>query len=59
MSANASKFQLMFLGKKQGQHKLCLYINGQIIRTTTSVKLLGITIDDKLNFDKHIPYFLK
>ena len=59
MSANASKFQLMFLGKKQGQHRLCLDINGQIIKPTTSVKLLGIAIDDKLNFDKHITELCK
>ena len=34
--------------------KMCLRIDDQIINQCQQVKLLGITIDFKLNFDKHI-----
>ena len=53
MAANPEKFQLMFLGTKSDQ-KLCLKIDDQIINQCQQVKLLGVTIDPKLNFDKHI-----
>ena len=29
-------------------------LNGKIIRTSDSLKILGVTIDNKLNFNKHI-----
>ena len=50
--ANPAKFQLMFLGNIK--HKLCLELNGEVINSTNTVKLLGITIDNKLNFNEHI-----
>ena len=55
---NPDKFQIMFLGTK---HKvnLCLEINGIRNLTTTSVKLLGITIDWKLNFNDHVKELCK
>ena len=53
MVANPEKFQLMFLGLKNDQ-QMCLRIDDQIINQCQQVKLLGITIDSKLNFDKHI-----
>ena len=53
MVANPEKFQLMFLGVKSDQ-QMCLRINDQIINQCQQVKLLGVTIDSKLNFDKHI-----
>ena len=53
MIANPEKFQLMFLGIKSDQ-KLCLKIDDQIINLYQQVKLLGVTIDTKLNFDKYI-----
>ena len=53
MVANPEKFQLMFLGLKSDQ-QMCLRIDDQIINQCQQVKLLGITIDSKLNFDKHI-----
>ena len=33
---------------------MCLRIDDQIINQCQQVKLLGVTIDSKLNFDKHI-----
>ena len=53
MVANPGKFQLMFLGMKGTEH-LGLNINGQIIRASDKVKLLGVTIDKKLTFGQHI-----
>ena len=53
MVANPEKFQLMFLGVKSDQ-QMCLRIDDQIINQCEQVKLLGVTIDFKLNFDKHI-----
>ena len=47
MCANASKFQIMFLGLKR-KNKLCLNINGQLIPSSEHVKLLGVTIDNTL-----------
>ena len=53
MVANPEKFQLMFLGVKSDQ-QMCLRIDDQIINQYQQVKLLGVAIDSKLNFDKHI-----
>ena len=55
---NPDKFQLMFLGTRT-KSKLCLNINGKICRSTPEVKLLGITIDWKLTFNKHVKLFCK
>ena len=53
MVANPTKFQVMFLGLKKNQH-LVLEINGEAITTSKEVKLLGFTIDSKLNFKSHV-----
>ena len=53
MVANPEKFQLMFLGDKSDQ-QMCLRSDDQIINECQQVKLLGVTIDSKLNFDKYI-----
>ena len=58
MVANPEKFQLMFLGLK-GDLKLCIDINGNVVQMTDSVKLLGITIDSKLNFNEHVKSICK
>ena len=53
MVANPKKFQLMFLGL-QGKIKLRLNIEGSKVPTTGHVKLLGVEIDSKATFNKHI-----
>ena len=53
MVANPDKFQLMFLGLNE-KHKLRLNIEGVKISSTENVKLLGIEIDNKLRFSKHV-----
>ena len=47
------KFQVMFLGLKQHQ-EFFLEIENKSINVTRSVKLLGISVDDELKFDKHV-----
>ena len=53
MVANPDKFQLMFLGKKVDK-QICLTVNNLSIRSVDTVKLLGVVIDNKLNFVEHI-----
>ena len=53
MVANPKKFQLMFLGLK-GQRRLRLKINENKLSATDHVKLLGIEVDNKLKFNKHV-----
>ena len=53
MVANPQKFQIIFLGMKQNQEFL-LEIGNIIVKATRSVKLLGITVDDKMKFEKHV-----
>ena len=53
MLANPTKFQVMFLGLKKNQN-LVLEINGEAIAASKEVKLLGVTIDSKLNFKSHV-----
>ena len=53
MVVNPKKFQLMFLGLKR-KRGLRLDIQGSKILAREHVKLLGIEIDNKLKFDKHV-----
>ena len=58
MVANPDKFQIMFIGLKESK-RYCLHINGNIIVNTDTVKLLGVTIDSKLNFRDHVTHVCK
>ena len=52
MLANPSKFQLMFLGSKK--YVECFTIDGNQVKAEDKARLLGVTIDNKLNFDSHV-----
>ena len=52
MKVNAEKFQFMILGRKH--ENLRLTVNGIIMSPTKNIKLLGVTIDNDLNFTNHI-----
>ena len=53
MVANPNKFQFMFLGTRK-KTKLCLRIGNKVCVSTSSVTLLGVEIDWKLNFNLHV-----
>ena len=54
MKANPSKFQFMMISSERIQQQ-CLNIgSGIILRSEPSVKVLGVTIDDRLQFSEHI-----
>ena len=54
MIVNPDKFQSMIISPKKDPSKSVLNINGVELTMESSVKLLGIEIDNKLNFEKHI-----
>ena len=51
--ANPSKFQILLLGEKNSS-MLFLEINGKMVYASNTVRLLGVTIDDKLCFLPHV-----
>ena len=53
MVANPSKFQVIFLGLKSDQ-EYAFEIDKKPIPATSTVKLLGITIDCQLKFSEHM-----
>lgn len=54
MVANLGKFQIMFLGSKIDNNNIKFIVEDKILQRKNEVKLLGIIIDDKLTFTKHI-----
>ena len=54
MVANLGKFQIMLLGSKIDNCKITFAIENKQIKCKREVKLLGITIDEKLTFTKDI-----
>ena len=53
MVANPEKFPLIFLGIKE-DHELSIEINGDVIKMSDTVKLLGVIIGSKLRFNEHV-----
>ena len=56
--ANPDKFQMIFLGTNQAEQDFFNF-EGNLVYPSKSVKLLGVEIDDKLNFDAHISNICK
>ena len=54
MIVNPDKFQAMILSTDKKENKYDLNINSSTITSETSVTLLGIKIDNKLNFAEHV-----
>ena len=54
LAANPAKFQMMILGGLMAQKPLTIKMGNIVITSSDSVRLLGITIDDKLSFTSHI-----
>ena len=53
LKANPGKFQFMALGANKND-SFNLNVAGNVIPSTSEVKLLGIMIDNELKFKKHI-----
>ena len=53
MVVNSDKFQAIILNRKEAQAAHKLIIDNKEIKTTNSIKLLGINIDDQLKFNEH------
>ena len=51
---NPGKFQGIIIDKKKQDQNTSVPINQKNIKTSSSVKLLGVHIDDKQNFNLHI-----
>ena len=51
MIVNAETFRAIILNKKESEAKYELILDNNDIESTKSVKLLGITIDDRLRFN--------
>ena len=54
MVVNSDKFQAIVLNRKETQAVHKLVIDNKEIKTTNSIKLLDIKIDDELRFNEHI-----
>ena len=54
MSANASKFNALIIKTGTQNIDIDILVNGSTIPTVSSAKLLGVTIDNKLQFDEHV-----
>jgi hypothetical protein len=61
MQANADKFQVMFMKPMRSKVKLpeIFTLENEKLESKKCVNLLGVTIDDKLNFDEHISSLCK
>ena len=53
MDANPSKFQCVIISRR-GNISLDLCIHDNIVKTTDNIKVLGVTLDDHLNFNVHV-----
>ena len=60
VTVNPKKFQAIIISRKnKSNHNCCLTINNVEIKSKESVSLLGIQIDNKLNFEKHVSTIFK
>ena len=55
MSVNPGKFQAIIIDKRKQDHTNEVFkIGSKEIKVASQVKLLGVEIDNKLNFEQHI-----
>ena len=60
MIVNHDKFQAIVLNKKRfNLTNINFQVENQMIKSVSSIELLGIQIDDKLNFNLHISKICK
>jgi hypothetical protein len=58
MQANPDKFQAIAIGYKAHKQNILFDLKGSKLNCDDEVKLLGITIDFKLDFNEHISLVL-
>jgi len=54
MKANSDKFQIMFLSKQDITKDETLLLQNELIKASSSINVLGVEIDNQLNFNNHI-----
>ena len=54
MVANPGKFQIIFIRSSIKNNNITFIVENKHIKSTNEIKLLGIMIDHKLTFTKHI-----
>ena len=54
MVAKPGRFQIMFLRSNNDNSKIAFMIENKRVKSRSEVRLLGITIDNKLSFTTHI-----
>ena len=59
MIVNLDKFQSIIISSKKNPRKSALNINGVELTMESTVKSLGIEMNNKLNFEKHFQYLQK
>ena len=59
MIVNLDKFQSIIISSKKNLRKSALNINGVELTMESTVKSLGIEMNNKLNFEKHFQYLQK
>ena len=60
MAVNPKRFQESIINRQnRSNHQCCLNINNAEIKSKESVALLGMEIDNKLNFEKHVSTICK
>lgn len=51
---NCDKYQAMFLGNSKGERNIDLDIGGEKVQQSQSIKILGVNLDENLNFRDRI-----
>ena len=59
MIVNPDKLQAIVIKKDKNMNEYKLRLGNVEISTKAKVELLGIQIDEKLNFDEHVSYLCK
>ena len=58
LSLNVPKSCAMVFDQSRGEKAVNLSVNNHVLTQETSTKLLGVVIDDKLNWSQHITYLV-
>ena len=54
MIVNANKFQAVIMGKRRDHTSENILIDQKNVKVLSTIKLLGVQLDDKLNLNLHI-----